>query len=1023
MEWQTIAAGPLNHKMPLPPMIKQPARQRRMADVAMMIWLIVGLALVALPGCGSKSSVPEEVAPPPQRPLRTMNSAIRRNQWQQAWEVSDAVLAEHGDDAEVLATVAQVAHASGKPEAAADLLVRACRAESFENESRVQQAMIAMIAVGRLYEGMAMLEEAIEQQPQQHETRRWLYDFYMGTENRLSGLPHGRFLVRQRKFDLDLLLDLSNTQQRTADSRPLDEMTARNPDDKRPLLGGAKTDFDMGKYDQCIETLNSILEAHPDYLPAEALLGRVLAATSQFDAVQQWAGQQQEPIKQFIGYWLAIGDLYRSQGQTEAAARAYWEATRRDIDVMEPWSKLSTAMQQLSANDASIAPQMLESIGRRAAQLSAFNRSRHRFTRTGRISRAVAVEVVAALKDLGRLWEAEAWASIAMSLPEDDAVDVEGARNSIVAMLEQETPWQLTEGYPELHLDLTNLALPAIGSGSSSNADSAIAGQQVGKEFTGLKLLNEATSRGLVFFGRTADDLDQTGIMLYETLGCGGGTIDYDLDGWPDLYLAAARGTPPNDDSDANAMMRNMGGLFTDVTKESNSGDTRFGQGIAVGDLNEDGFPDLLVLNYGPNTLLINNGDGTFSDRSERLAENGNHWSASAAIADVDGDGLNDMTIVNYCTGMEPTTENCPNEVTGIIYSCSPMAFAGHPDSFLRSTGDGAFQDWQVTTNDIGRGLGIVAGSFDDEPGLDVYVANDMTNNHFWSGDRGAADAGLVESAMPRGLGIDDRALPQGSMGIATADFDRDGDIDFYVTNFNGEYNTYYDNRGSGSWRDETIKLGLSESTLQLVGFGSEAIDLENDGNLELVLANGHVDVFPRSDQYTGVEVETLYEQPMQIFRRNESGVFDSIGPSIVGEYLSRPHVGRALWTLDANRDGLTDMALTHQTEPVALLINRSQTSGNWIAFELRGRSCARDAIGATIEVTAGDQSWTAPLVSGDGYLCSNERVLRFGLGDIEAPCDVTVSWPDGTSDHHRGLAIQANWLIIQSDALPYQLR
>ncbi len=977
------------------------------------------LSVLLLGGCSSKSPS-GGVAAQPENPLRALRAAVRKQQWQQAWELSDAVRIEHADDADVIATLARVAHENDKPEAAADLLAEACRVESFAQGARVLQAMIAMIGVGRLHEGMEMLEEALQYQPQQHETRRWLYDFYMGTENRLAGVPHGRFLVRERRFDLQLLLALSNTERRTQDADPLDEMTSRNPDDKRPLLGAAKAQFDEGDYEKSIVTLRSIVAAHDDYLPAQTLLGRALAAAGRHEEFEQWAATQDSEIEKYGGYWIGVGDWARSRQQVAAAARAYWEATQRDPDVMESWSKLSTALEQLPADEA-LSAETLERIKIRVNLLSTFNQLKNRFERTGSISRAIAVDIADTLEKLGRLWEAEAWAAIAMTLPEDDAVPAQQKRAEIVAQLNEQTPWQLTDSKPELQLDLANLEMPAIGSRAGSRAGDAEAESADRQVAIGkLHLSNEAAQRGLSYFGRTSDRLDHAGIMLFQTLGCGGGTIDFDLDGWSDLYLVAAGGTPPAQDSQENALMRNVGGRFSEATAPSGTGDTGFGQGVAVGDVNEDGFADLLILNYGLNTLLVNNGDGTFSDESERIRAARADWSSSAAIADLDGDGLSDLAIVNYCAGLEPVTKTCPMKDSDVFRSCTPVMFPAASDVFLHADPNGDFLDrtsaWGASPSVVGRGLGIVAGSFDQHPGVDVFVTNDMTNNHYWSRPADDAAFRLSESAVLRGLAGDDRALAQGSMGIATGDLDSDGDVDFYVTNFQNEYNTYHEQGAAGIWQDVTSKKQLIAATMPLVGFGSEAVDLDSDGTLELLVTNGHVDIFSRGEE------QSVYAQPMQVFRRNQANSYDSIGDEIEGEYLATPHVGRALWTLDVNRDGLTDFAVTHQTEPVALLVNRSADPGQWLEIKLSGRDCSRDAVGAIVQVTSAGQSWTAPLTSGDGYLCSNERLLRFGLGRKAADCDVTVVWPDGSRQTHVGLQPESRWLLVQGEASPFEL-
>ncbi len=976
------------------------------------------VALMVL-GCSKEPTTtakPAEADPP--NPYRAMKAAVRKGQWKEAWKHSEAVLVNHPDEPEVLAAVARIAHENQEPDKAADLLVAACRAESFRQSKRVQQAMVGLIGVGRLHEGMLMLEDAVAAQPDQHETRRWLYDFYMGTENRLAGLEHGRTLVRNRQFDLELLLELSNTQRRSLDADPLVEMTKRNPNDKRPQLGPAKTSFDEGDYEKAIETLGEIVAAHPDYGPAQSLLGRCLATVARWDEYEAWIDGQTSEIEAYPNYWISLGDWASAKQQPAAAARAYWESCRRDPDIEESWLKLGKTLRLLRDNGgAVIADDELLMIENRTSLLSKLNQEKHRFTRTGKISRATANEIVLTLDRLGRLWEAEAWAAVALTLPEDDAIDIEATRAAVVAKLQPELPWQTDRDHPELLIDYSSLALPAIIESDPSQQRKASLPKvaEPGK----IALVNEAKQRGLDFFGRTSDTLDQPGIMLFRTLGCGGGSIDYDLDGWTDLYLVAAGGTPPKNDSEPNELMRNLSGSFRKTAELAGVADTHFGQGVAVGDVNEDGFPDLLVLNYGPNTLYINNGDGTFQDASARLANNGDTWSTSAAIADIDGDQLSDIVVVNYCAGFEPVTRPCPMKGTDIARSCTPVKFEAASDQFFRCKPDGSFGDatetWQANPTVPGRGLGIVAGSLDQSEGTDVFIANDMTNNHFWKlAASNAANTVLSDCAIVCGLAGDDRSLAQGSMGIAVADLDRDLDIDVFVTNFEGEYNTYHEQRFPGIWQDRTSSLQLHTPTLPLVGFGTAAIDLDHNGLDELLIANGHVEIFQRGDE------KSLYEQPMQLFQRTPSGGFEDIAPAVESTYLQASHVGRALWSLDANGDSMVDFAVTHQTEPVALLINQSEAKGNWIALELVGTESARDAIGTQVIVRCDGKSWMAGRTSGDGYLCSDEATLRVGLGDASGPCDVEIRWPSGEQQSHRGLMPNRTWLCVESQELPH---
>ncbi|WP_167547059.1 CRTAC1 family protein [Stieleria maiorica] len=984
-------------------------------------------------------------------PVGTLKLSLRRRQWDQAWAASQVILeqaeknrSESGSttdrdlssiEPETLVLIAQAAHETGRPEQAAEFLRSACESESYQNASRVRQTMIAMIGLGQYYDGLEFLEQALRAQPEQHETRRWLFDFYIGADDRVSAMRHGQTLVLARRFDIGMLKDLSNTERRTLDADPLDQMVTRNPDDKRPLLGAAKSKFDESKFDEAIELLREIVAQHPEHHPSQAFLGQSLAASRRFEELERWAAAQTDGIQAYPSYWIALGDWARANDDGPAALRAFAQAaTCGDPDVVQIWTRLATLLPQFIDNatvtgkEPAVTKEMVAVVNARAQQLTRFHQLKDRFIRTGEISRAIALQIAESLAKLGRLWEAEAWSAIATTLPEDDSVDVDAFRSDLVGRLNPETPWRVPEALPDFDSLYARLPLPSIEKvvstsdpvRQSTGRDGSIAGNSAQQDgvIVDWKLENEADERGLTFWGRTSDTLHEPGIMLYQTLGCGGGTIDFDLDGWSDQYLVAAGGTPPAQDSEPNALFRNLGGQFQRVGEQSQTADKGFGQGVAVGDINEDGFPDLLVLNYGPNRLYVNNGDGTFRDASDQMPAGApDEWSSSGSIADLDHDGLADLVVVNYCATLAPVTQSCPMTGSTVIRSCSPMLFPAMPDRFLKSQGDGTFVDsteaWGAVTDSPGRGLGIIVGDLDGKPGNEVFVANDMTNNHYWSrldGEPSDGKLSLSESAMLRGIGGDDRGIPQGSMGIATGDFDRDGDLDFYVTNFDKEYNTLHSQSSSGIWQDRTGALGLVDDTHPLVAFGTEAIDIDNSGELELVVTNGHVDLFSRGDE------KAMYDQPMQIFQRSDDGRYRGVSLATLGEYFQSFHVGRGLWTSDVNRDGHVDFVVTHQTEPTALVINRTPKVGNWLRLDLKGRTSSRNAIGSTVRIETSQGTHTGFLVAGDGYQCSNDRVMHFGLGDLaDQAVDVSVTWPTGISERFPDVPTRDQTVIVES--------
>lgn len=953
--------------------------------------------------------------------LAAMQAAAREGQWAEAFERSDEVLLQHPEDADVMSEVARVAFFADKPKLAAELLSDAFVAEGFEHESRGLQAVVALIGVGKLNDGIELLERAIASRPSHVELRRWLFDFYIGTEDRLAAYPHGQYLLKHRNFDADLLVALASMPRQSLDRTPLDQMVERNPDDLRPWLGRAKNLFDQGKYQESIDLLDQILAQHLKSLTTTALKARVLAASSQFDSLVAFLKTVSVETRQYPDYWIAVGDLARSQEEHEMAIRAYWEATRRDPNVTEAWSKLANLL--LSEDGASAIPaNQIQAVYERSQNLNRLDRLVERFDQTGRDSAEQAVKIAMTLQGLGRTWEAEAWAALAMSWQVPASKQTRDAREAIVATMTRNTPWQSLKGQPAMQMDLSLLPMPTESFGDrGKNTNVVQANAEVAEiakfDHGKLVLENEAAPRGVTFFGRTRSDPMDQNTMLHETLGCGGGVLDYDLDGWPDLYLTAAGGMPPLRDSAANALMRNQSGHFRETAPDASVGDTGFGQGIAAGDLNEDGFPDLLVLNFGLNRLYINNGDGTFHDASSLLGANSDvHWSTSGAIVDVNQDGLSDAIVLNYCHGDDLTTYRCGQD-HGFSRSCTPVAYPADNDLFYQTLETGVLVDqtsrWQAVPAISGRALGVVAGAFDDQPGIDVYVVNDQTENHYWSLLESEDAVQLVETGITRGLASNDRSLAQGSMGIATGDFDLDQDTDFYVTNFHGEYSTYYEQKSAGRWKDSTSQKGLVAPSLSMVGFGSAAVDLNNNGLLELMVVNGGVDTYVFDD----VKKKALIQsQPVQLFQLDPNGRYQLVEPSSDSGYMAQPHFGRALWTLDVDRDGRIDVGVTHQTEPVAILLNHCAQENHWIELQFVGVSDARDAVGTRVELRSGSIRRSSCLTSGDGYLSSNERIVRFGLGAENGPCEILVTWPDGTKQTIDRLTTDSRWLVVQRE-------
>uniref|UniRef100_UPI003568C72D CRTAC1 family protein n=1 Tax=Stieleria sp. TaxID=2795976 RepID=UPI003568C72D len=500
----------------------------------------------------------------------------------------------------------------------------------------------------------------------------------------------------------------------------------------------------------------------------------------------------------------------------------------------------------------------------------------------------------------------------------------------------------------------------------------------------------------------------ESGLMIYQSGAGGAGVVDFDLDGWPDTYLTVMDGTPRREDSGPNRLYRNLAGEYSDVTDFSALLDRGFSQGVAVGDYNADGWPDVLVANIGENRLYQNNGDGTFRDVTASCRLSGSGWTTSVAIADLNADGHADLYEVGYCRGEEPLQLPCVVESIGEARSCNPMAFDAEPDRIWVGNGDGTFDDatdW-FGPHEPGRGFALVIGDFDRRPGLETYVANDMTANHYWAKSDQTPASGLSDQAAVRGLALNRRSVAQASMGIAAADADNDGDIDFLLTHFVDDHNTFYRQDSPGVWTDASQAAGFVDSSKPMLAYGTQWIDVDNDGMLEVFIANGDIDDF----EFEGRSFRQLPQLLQQVTR----GRWSERQADSLGDYFTRPRLARSVATLDADRDGRTDLIVTHLFDPVALLINRSETSAEQTRFFLRATATHRDAIGARVRFTANDRTIEQSLLAGNGFQCANEACIVVAVPDVETLEDVNVTWPDGSDESLGDLTGGRDYLISQ---------
>ena len=477
---------------------------------------------------------------------------------------------------------------------------------------------------------------------------------------------------------------------------------------------------------------------------------------------------------------------------------------------------------------------------------------------------------------------------------------------------------------------------------------------------------------------------------LVETMGSGGALFDFDNDGDLDLYLVQGNSLSPertNSIIPTNRLYRNDAGVFVDITESAKAGDTGYGLGAVAADYNGDGHRDLYVTNLGKNVLYRNNGDGTFTDITEQAQVECSSLSASAAFADIDRDGDLDLYVCNYVEYSLETDIPCyfKNELR--IY-CGPNEYHGIADVLYRNNGDGTFTDitklagvYQPTT----RGLGVVFTDVNNDRWIDIYVANDMSPNTLFINQ---GDGTFREEGVARGVAYNGDGIANGSMGVDAADYDNDGDIDLWVTNFSLEANCLMQNDGTGYFEDVTFDIGLADPSFYPLGFGTRFIDVDNDGWLDILVGNGHI-----WDNVEKIDPKLSYAQPVQLFR-NQYGEF--IDWTTEAGLKATSYVVRGMLFGDIDTDGDVDVILCQSNRPAVILRNEIGNKNNWVSLNLVGTKGNIDAIGAQVQLIAGGNTFLREVICGASYLSGNDLRLNFGLRNITSVDSLQIRWHDG---------------------------
>jgi tetratricopeptide (TPR) repeat protein len=957
----------------------------------------------------------------PERLFLRARLALQRNQFDLAERLASRIPAGNVYCATAKLVAGEAATRAGRLEAAARYYRAVPRDGSLTAVTAAFSLGEISREIGRLSDAEREYAYVLDEVPENPPARKRMAFLCGITGRRWESLPLFIWLIRNGSLDWEELCILGDLERAIDQGEYLRRCAANVPGDLLVETGLAANELVAGETAAARLRLTSVVARAPGLIGAQAMLGELLL-DGEDAALASWHAGLPPEADADPDIWLVRGLYSRRSGELRVAARCFWEAVRRVPTHRRAGLQLGQLLVALGETSG-------RKFSERSAELHELTKHLENVLRSKGHDETEARRVTEILEDVGRILEACAWASAAAhEFPAATWPNAVLAR--LLPLVDASTPQTLASSNLSLDYDLSQFPdhvrlFSQINRGTSSgraSTGSTIRFEEsldAGIDFVyvnGSDPLTEPLPAPESAVAAVAADArvrirSQNRTRIFEQNGGAAAAIDFDGDGWPDLFFTQGAKWPHGaagpilDAATNDRLYRNAGGqTFIDVTHQSALVDRGFGQGCAAGDYDNDGFPDLYVANIGRNQLHHNNGDGTFSGATEDIGFGEETWTASCVIVDLNADGLPDLFDATYLTGPHVYDAICKGHV------CPPTIFEGIPDRLHLNCGDGTFEFAPdlIPESSSSKGLGVVAFDLDVRGRPSLFVANDQVSNfllrNYSADDRRRIR--LVDEGFSSGLAYNSEGLAPASMGIAADDVDGDGRIDFFITTFKDEPRTLYLQDATGLFVDATNRAGLRTTGLPFVGWGTQFIDADCDGEPDIVIANGHVDDY-RSE---GGE----YHMRPQILRNLGAGKFIELTAAQAGSYFQRKYLGRGLARLDWNRDGRMDFVVSNIGATASLVTNRSTGAGNYINVRLHARATARDAIGSIVDVEAGTRRWSKQLVAGDGYMASNERMLQFGLADAGRVRKLSVHWPSGQTTTLRDLPVDVTVELVE---------